>query len=183
MTFLLGPYHSFLPFWGHYGVAKDRILSYMARGLTLHLWCLEHPFLLDWPSRNKVSLGLGRLLIWVCITTAKGSDSGVGMGRRPEEPWDIWQSSFQVQLCRASSPFLQGSQCHPFVLSYVLSWAFCLLKPRESWLRPPFVLASPSPCPWGVTHPLNTLQLPHALLFSTFCPLLLGECLAWLWVF
>lgn len=56
------PYPSFLPFWG---LLLDYQRQNPIMGDTsqwepmLHLWCMEHPFLLDWPNRNKVSLAFG----------------------------------------------------------------------------------------------------------------------------
>lgn len=91
---------------------------------SLHLWCMEHPFLLDWPNRSEDSLGFGEACLspsasWqlrkVCVG---GGHTEAGEAKRkvetPEHP--TW-----------------ASQC-----SYV--WACSLLSFREASIIPLFLV-------------------------------------------
>lgn len=65
MTFLLRPLYPFPSSFGvALGVPKTESYPTWLRDTSqwepsLHLWRMEHPFLLDWPNRSEDSLGFG----------------------------------------------------------------------------------------------------------------------------
>lgn len=86
---------------------------------------MEHPFLLDWLSRNKVSLGFGETCSSASVSRQLREVTVGWEGADAQRNLEAFDNPAFKSSCAEHPPlFLQGSQCHPFVLSYVLSWAF-----------------------------------------------------------